>query len=91
MRLRSLTGLERNRLENEYDELKIKIKLYKEILSDNKNFGVIKEEINIIAGNFVMTEKQCSVRMMNSADEDLIPVEDTVIAMTKLGYIKDEP
>ena len=89
MRLRSLTGLERNRLENEYDELKIKIKLYKEILSDNKKLlGVIKEEINIIAGNFGDDRKTVFGQDDEFSDEDLIPVEDTVIAMTKLGYIK---
>ncbi len=89
MRLRSLTGLERNRLENEYDELKIKIKFYKEILSDNKKLlGVIKEEINIIAGNFGDDRKTVFGQDDEFSDEDLIPVEDTVIAMTKLGYIK---
>lgn len=89
MRLRALTGLEGHKLENEYNELEVKIKVYREILSDNKKLlKVIKEEIDIIAADFGDERKTVFGQDDEFSDEDLIPVEDTVIAMTKLGYIK---
>ena len=90
MRLRALTGLERHKLEAEYEELMKKIAELKAILSDeNRLLAVIKEEITAIAAKYGDDR-----RTSNGFDEedfsaeDLIPDETTVIAMTKLGYIK---
>ena len=90
MRLRALTGLEREKLENEYAELIKKIEELKAILADRKVLlGVIKEEILIIAQKYG-DERRTSIGY-DSYDismEDLIPRENVVITMTKLGYIK---
>ena len=90
MRLRALTGLEREKLENDYKELMEKIKELKAILSDKKLLlGVIREEITEIAEKFG-DERRTSIGFdtFDISTEDLIPREDVVIAMTKLGYIK---
>lgn len=90
MRLRALTGLEREKLENEYKELMEKIAELKAILADEKKLlGVIKEEILIIAEKYG-DERKTSIGYDESdiSMEDLIPNENTVIAMTSLGYIK---
>ena len=90
MRLRALTGLEREKLENEHRELLAKIAELKAILGDEKLLlGVIKTEMNAIAEKF--GEDRRSVIGFDASDismEDLIPKENTVIAMTSLGYIK---
>jgi DNA gyrase subunit A len=91
MRLRALTGLEREKLENEYKELMAKIAEYKAILADEKKLlGVIREEIQLIAEKYG-DERKTSIAMGVDDDidvEDLIAKENVVIAMTKLGYIK---
>ena len=91
MRLRALTGLEREKLENEYKELMIKIAELRAILADRKKLlGVIKEEILIIATKFG-DDRRTSIGIDMDDDisvEDLIKKENIVIAMTKLGYIK---
>ena len=91
MRLRALTGLERERLENEHKELLIKIQELKAILSDEKLLlGVIKEEILIIAEKYG-DDRRSKIGYDETEDiplEDMIPRENTVIAMTSLGYIK---
>ncbi|KAB1435663.1 DNA gyrase subunit A [Candidatus Galacturonibacter soehngenii] len=90
MRLRALTGLEREKLEAEYKELMEKIAELKAILADEKLLlGVIKEEILIIAEKFG-DERRTSIGYDESeiSIEDLIPNENTIIAMTSLGYIK---
>ncbi len=90
MRLRALTGLERDKLENEHLELQQKIAYYKDILSDEKKLlGVIKEEITLIAEKYG-DDRRSKIGMDDSevADEDMIERGDTVIAMTNLGYIK---
>lgn len=90
MRLRALTGLERERLEAEFAELMEKIKDYKEILADEKRLlGVIKNEITIIRDKFG-DDRRTSIGYdeFDISMEDMIPNESTVIAMTKLGYIK---
>ncbi len=91
MRLRALTGLERDKLENEYKELMIKIAELRAILADRKKLlGVIKEEILIIATKFG-DDRRTSIGIDLDDDidvEDLIKKENVVIAMTKLGYIK---
>ena len=89
MRLRALTGLEREKLENEYKELQIRIAELKAILADKKKLlTVIKEEINIIAEKYGDDRRTAIGYDDDMSMEDLIPDEDTVIAMTHLGYIK---
>ena len=90
MRLRALTGLEREKLENEYKELMAKIAEYKAILADEKLLlGVIKKEITEISEKFG-EERKTTFEYDESeiTMEDLIPNENTVIAKTSLGYIK---
>ena len=90
MRLRALTGLERERLEAEFAELLAKIEEYKAILGDEKKLlGVIKEEITIIRDKYG-DERRTKIGYdeFDISMEDLIPNETTLIAMTKLGYIK---
>ena len=90
MRLRALTGLEREKLENEYKELMEKIKELKAILADKKLLlGVIREEIMLIADKYG-DDRRTSIGFdaFDISMEDLIPKENVVIAMTKLGYIK---
>ena len=90
MRLRALTGLEREKLEAEYAELQKKIAEYKAILADEKLLlGVIKTEIMQISEKFG-DERRTKIGLDDSdlTNEDLIPKENTVIAMTSLGYIK---
>lgn len=89
MRLRALTGLEREKLENEYKELQVRIAELKAILADEKKLlTVIKEEINIIAEKYGNDRRTAIGYDDDMSMEDLIPDEDTVIAMTHLGYIK---
>ncbi len=90
MRLRALTGLEREKLENEYKELELRIAELKAILADEKKLlGVIKEEISIISAKFG-DDRRTSIGFdeFDMSMEDLIPDESTIVAMTKLGYIK---
>ena len=86
MRLRALTGLEREKLEAEYKALMEQIEHLRAILADRKLLlGVIKEEILVIRD-----ERRTSIGFdeFDISMEDLIPREDVVITMTKLGYIK---
>ncbi len=90
MRLRALTGLEREKLEKEYEELKAQIDYLKGILADeNKLMTVIRDEISVI-GEKYGDDRRTQIIMDDSEfdEEDLIPAENTVIARTKLGYIK---
>jgi len=90
MRLRALTGLEREKIETEYEALMAKIKELRAILADeNLLLGVIKTEIMEIADKYG-DERRTSIGfdMYDISTEDLIPRENVVIAMTKLGYIK---
>ncbi|MEF9916922.1 MAG: DNA gyrase subunit A [Lachnospiraceae bacterium] len=90
MRLRALTGLEREKLENEFKELMDKIEGFKAILADRKLLlQVIREEILVIAERFG-DERRTSIGFdeYDISMEDLIPRENVVITMTKLGYIK---
>ena len=90
MRLRALTGLERERLEAEYAELMEKITELKAILADEKKLlGVIKEEIQLISDKFGDDRRsKIGFDEFDISMEDLIPRDNTVIAMTSLGYIK---
>ncbi len=90
MRLRALTGLEREKLENEHLELQAKIAELKAILADEKVLlGVIKTEMIAIAEKFG-DDRRSTIGFdeFDISMEDLIPRGNTVIAMTKLGYIK---
>ena len=90
MRLRALTGLEREKLENEHKELLEKIAYYKSILADEKKLlGVIKEEITLIAQKYGDDRRtKIGFDEFDISMEDLVPNENTVIAMTSLGYVK---
>jgi len=90
MRLRALTGLEREKLQNEYRELMEKIAELRAILADVKLLlGVIREEIMIVAAKFG-DDRRTTIGFDEDdfSMEDLIPDENTIIAMTNLGYIK---
>ena len=90
MRLRALTGLERSKLEDEYNELMARIGRLKEILGDVKVLlSVIKEEIQTIADKYG-DDRRTAIGFdeYDVSMEDLIPVTNTVITFTKLGYIK---
>ena len=90
MRLRALTGLEREKLENEHKELLAKISELRAILADEKLLlGVIKKEIIEIADKFGDDRRsKIGIDEYDIDIEDMIPRENTVIAMTSLGYIK---
>ncbi len=90
MRIRALTGLEREKLEEERAELLEKIKYFKAILADEKLLlGVIKEEIIVLKEKY-SDERKTAIGVDDGEleDEDLIPDESTVITMTRLGYVK---
>lgn len=90
MRLRALTGLERDKIEKEHQELLARITELKAILADEKLLlGVIREEILIIAEKYG-DDRKSSIGFdeFDISMEDLIPKDNTVIAMTSLGYIK---
>ncbi len=90
MRLRALTGLERGKLEAEYNQLMELIQELKSILADEKKLlGVIRKEIMAISDKFG-DDRRTSIGFdeYDISMEDLIPVSNTVITMTKLGYIK---
>ena len=90
MRLKALTGLEREKLEAEYAELMKRISELKAILADNKLLlGVIREEIMVIADKYG-EDRRSSIGFdeYDISMEELIPVTNAVITMTKVGYIK---
>ena len=90
MRLRALTGLERNKLEEEFKALEAKIAYLKEILADEKVLlGVIKEEIQVIADKYG-DDRRTSIGFdeYDISMEDMIPNKNTIITFTKVGYIK---
>ena len=90
MRLRTLTGLEREKLENEYKELMARIEELKAILADEKLLlGVIRDELLVIREKYG-DDRRTSIGydVYDISTEDLIPRENVVITMTKLGYIK---
>ena len=90
MRLRALTGLERHKIQDEYDDLSKKIARYREILGDkNILLGVIKEEIQLIADKYGDDRRTAISHDTSEFDmEDLIPNDEVVLTMTHLGYIK---
>ncbi len=93
MRLRALTGLEREKLEAEYKELQAKIAELREILADEKKLlGVIRKEIQLISDKYG-DDRRTSIGYddFDMTAEDLIPNDETVVTMTHLGYIKRMP
>ena len=90
MRLRALTGLERKKLEDEQAELLAKIAYYREILGDEKKLlGVIREEILVMREKYGDERRtQIGIDEGSFEDEDLIPEENTVYTLTRLGYVK---
>ena len=90
MRLRTLTGLEREKLENELHDLEVKIEYYKSILADKKKLlGVIRDELSLISEKYG-DDRRTSISYDEAEllTEDLIPDESTIICRTNLGYIK---
>ena len=90
MRLRRLTGLEREKIEEEYNELMKQIEYLKSILaSEEKLLGVIKDELLEIKAKYSDDRRTKIEKVLNEIDiEDLIQEEDVVITLTKGGYIK---
>ena len=93
MRLARLTGLEREKLQSEYDDLQEKISYLRSILSDeSKLFGIIKDEINDIKNKFNDERRSQIVPAQGEIDViDLIKREDVVITLSNLGYVKRLP
>lgn len=93
MRLARLTGLEREKLQSEYDDLQEKISYLRSILSDEtKLFGIIKDEINDIKNKFNDERRSQIVPAQGDIDViDLIKREDVVITLSNLGYVKRLP
>lgn len=93
MRFRSLTGLERDKIDNEYREISEKIKDLTAILADeNRLFSVIKEELLIVKAKYADERRTKIIRNPGEIDlEDLIEEETNVITMTRLNYIKRTP
>ncbi|WP_239615392.1 DNA gyrase subunit A [Cohnella mopanensis] len=93
MRLQRLTGLEREKIEQEYNELQVKIAEYKAILADEQLVNAIihdeLEEIKLKFGDERRTE--ITISDDEILDEDLIPRDDVVVTMTHTGYIKRLP
>ena len=90
MKLRTLTGLEREKLENEHKELLARIEYLRSILADEKVLlGVIKEEILAIRDKYADPRRtSIGYDLYDISSEDLVPNENTVIAMSSLGYVK---
>ncbi len=93
MRLRRLTGLERDKIENEYQELLLLIADLKDILANHSRvLEIIKNELTDVKNRFGDERRtEISEADYSMEDEDLIPVEDVVITMTTNGYIKRLP
>ena len=91
MKLRRLTGLEREKIENELNELLAKIEKYREILgSDDMIYGIIREELLEIKEKYA-DDRRTNIDMTAIdyiEDESLIPNDDVIVSMTKNGYIK---
>lgn len=93
MRLQRLTGLERDKIENEYQELQKKIAEYREILADELLIlQIISEELNEIKERFNDERRtEITVGEESILDEDLIPQEEVIITISHSGYIKRLP
>jgi len=90
MRLRRLTGLERDNLENEFKELELTISDLKDVLANRERvYEIIKEELTEIKNRYGDERRSQIIEgEVDMLDEDLIPVEDIVLTITSNGYIK---
>lgn len=93
MRLQRLTGLEREKIENEYNELLLKIAEYREILAnEHLVLNIISEELQELKSRFADERRtEITVGEESILDEDLIPREDVIVTVTHTGYIKRLP
>ncbi|KQY85956.1 DNA gyrase subunit A [Paenibacillus sp. Root52] len=93
MRLQRLTGLERERIENEYNELMIKIAEYREILAnEHLVLEIISTELQEIRDRFGDDRRtEITIGEESILDEDLIPREEVIITITHTGYVKRLP
>ncbi|MEK3784745.1 DNA gyrase subunit A [Paenibacillus sp. FSL K6-1230] len=93
MRLQRLTGLEREKIENEYNELLQKIAEYREILAnEHLVLNIISEELQELKSRFADERRtEITVGEESILDEDLIPREDVIVTVTHTGYIKRLP
>lgn len=93
MRLQRLTGLERDKIENEYNELLAKIAEYRAILADEQLvLDIIKTELNDIKERFGDERRsEITVGAESILDEDLIPQEDVIVTISHRGYVKRQP
>ena len=93
MRLRRLTGLERDKIENEYQELLVRIADLRDILANHSRvLDIIRTELTEVKEKYGDERRtEISNAEIDMNDEDLIPVEDIVITMTTNGYIKRMP
>ncbi|MDD7280475.1 MAG: DNA gyrase subunit A [Erysipelotrichaceae bacterium] len=92
MQIRRLSGLERDKIENEYNDLLIKIADYKDILANPQRIlNIIREDLTEIDEKYGDDRRtEISDNFIDMDDEDLIPVEDVVIMLTESGYIKSQ-
>ena len=92
MQIRRLSGLERDKIENEYNELLLKIADYKDILANHSRvLDIIKKDLKEIDEKYGDDRRtEISESYVDMDDEDLIPVEDVVIMLTQGGYIKSQ-
>ena len=93
MRLGQLTGLEKEKIESELAELMDKIREFMEILADkNKAYEIIRDELEVIKKKYGDERRTSIEAVSGEVDiEDLIPVEESVITYTNLGYVKRQP
>ena len=93
MQFRRLTGLEREKIENEYQELLIKIADFRDILANHSRVeAILKEELTVIRNKYG-DERRSEIidATADMEDEDLIPVDDVIITLSENGYIKRIP
>ncbi len=93
MQFRRLTGLEREKIENEYQELLIKITDFRDILANHSRVeAILKEELTVIRNKYG-DERRSEIidATADMEDEDLIPVDDVIITLSENGYIKRIP
>ncbi len=93
MRMYQLSNMERQSIENELAELNVKIKEFREILADNeKVLQIVSDELEDIKKKYGDERKTDIENISGEVDvEDLIPVEDCVVTLTNIGYIKRQP
>ncbi|MEE0762239.1 MAG: DNA gyrase subunit A [Acutalibacteraceae bacterium] len=90
MRLGQLTGLERQKIEDEIAALHVKIDDYEDILSNHSRvLQIIKEEVNAVRNKYADQRRTEILSVSGEVDiEDLIPQEDCVLTLTQFGYVK---